>query len=104
MNSYLAAVQAYLNANPIQYPDPDLPALLESLYECYVQRNVITNDEIRQTVQALRRETQSLSFLDADRLFDLIFTLCYSYEHAAFLAGTRAGATLMAELMEDPPV
>lgn len=96
MEKYYDKLQAYLDANPIEYADGD--SLLEQLYWCYIESNSFDSVELRNRFQELYRNFPELSEDRFDEMFAMINGLSVQQEKLAFQIGAKIGFRLAAEL------
>ena len=79
----------------------DAQSLLEELYFTYAERNPINNEALRKLYADLHSYFRPLSFTEEDTVFDLLDKLYLLHERTAFLEGTKFGARLAIELLEE---
>lgn len=74
----------------------------ESVVEYLWNNNPLTahtlDERVKKAEAALSPFFDTLSYEDADNLFDLIAKLCLAYEYAAFRSGLQLGTRLITEL------
>ena len=98
MNPYINKLKAYLSEHQPKYGCPEIPSLLEFLWQTYTSENPIKSAEIRALMESLTPIHEALSIEDSDMLFGTVCSLCTEYERLAFLEGLRTGARLTTEL------
>lgn len=88
----------YLDAHPISRHEGDFNSLLEMLFSAYTDCNPIDSEQLRARFHAVDELLSKLSFEDAEKLYSLVYSLCFEFEHISFYNGLSAGMHLMTEL------
>lgn len=97
MNPYIAK----LNDHFIVKNQTEPASVLTFLSECYLESNPVKSEPIRQLESELEPFFDALPIDISNRIFGLLYSLCYQYESAAFSAGLQTGIRLSFEI--DPP-
>ena len=100
MNTYQAALQAWLEENPPNYGLAHLHSLLDFLWNSYTRENPIVSDEMKRQLSSMNRILSRLTLREGDELFDLVAQLCMEHERLAFREGFHVGVRLGEELRQ----
>ena len=91
-------LRAFLDKQEANFGDPDIKTTLDFLWEAYSYLNPVSNELTKEKIEELAALSDSMSFENANRLYDTVAMLCYEIEHMAFIEGVRLGARLALEL------
>ena len=104
MDKYIDCLRTYLTEKESSGLEPECDSLLETLYLYYNASVSVEGDKVKAAEEALQPLYETLSYDATEEHFDIVSDLCIAYERAAFIAGIRAGARLISELIESSPV
>ena len=101
MHPHTPIVKQLLSKSEPNLSYADAQSLLEELYFTYAERNPIDNNALRKLYTDLKSYFRPLSFMEEDAVFGLLDKLYLLHERTAFLEGTKFGARLAIELLEE---
>lgn len=101
MNPYIEALKKYVAEQKPNYGESDMKSLLDFLWYVYTDLNPIDSDTIRKKIAYLKPVMDSLSFENANLVFDTLCDIWAENERLAFREGIHVGVRLREELGEN---
>ena len=97
METYFENLREYILE---KHPDVnDAEAVLDMIYECYVQLNCMDSETIRKDFDELYQAMHGHSLREIDKVIYTVCLLCRDHEKTGFVNGIRIGVRLEDELL-----
>ena len=97
MDEFMTALQTYLAAQQLNYPD-NAESVLEVLFDAYNESSGFDNAAIKADFEELYRLMNGKPLKESDEIIYAVCTLCRDHEKAGFIEGVRVGMHLFRDL------